>query len=138
MGYNEDDGRSDVDREQDRHHKQFRDVLRRQQKRHEQTRKMAASLIGEGFVPVGGGLYGDSIAPAVEAGSPPFATTECQFETQPQESINAKAERLVTEILGSASDPTAVEMAVNIAHDPYLADEDKLTLLTMLEAQLRE
>ena len=57
---------------------------------------------------------------------------------QPQESIVAKSKRLLTEILASASDLTAVEMAVGLARDPYLADEDKLTLLAMLETQLRE
>jgi hypothetical protein len=137
LGYKEDDGWREVNREQDRQHEQFQEALRRQQKRHEQSRKMAESLFRESYVPASGRLYGDPIAPPMELGSPHFATTE-YLEVQPQESVSAKAKRLLTEILASTSDPIAAEMAVGLARDPYLADEDKLTLLAMLEAQLRE
>ena len=99
---------------------------------------MAESLFRESHLQAAGRLYSDPIATPVEMGSPHFDTTEYLVEVQPQESVNAKAKRLLTEILASTSDPIAAEMAVGLARDPYLADEDKLTLLAMLGAQLRE
>ena len=92
----------------------------------------------EGYVAASGGAYGDPITPPMEVRSPHFASTEYLVEAQPQESVSTKAKRLLTDILASTSDPIAAEMAVGLARDPYLADEDKLTLLAMLEAQLRE